>query len=67
MHSLGIASMGKGGESENTLSRLSPFLTEPSCERNKLMRVAGESLARALNVAVSHRSLPLGDADREAF
>lgn len=31
------------------------------------MRAAGESLARALNVAVSHRSLPLGDADREAF
>lgn len=25
------------------------------------------SLARALNVAVSHRSLPLSDADREAF
>lgn len=63
IRSLDIASTG----GKKTLFPVSPFSHRADVRVEQANESDERSLARALNVAVSHRSLPLSDADREAF
>lgn len=52
---------------EKTPFPVSPFSHRADVRAEQANESEERSLARALNVAVSQRSVPLSDADREAF
>lgn len=59
--------INEGGKKKNPTFPVAPFSPRANVRAEQANESDERSLAGALNVAVSHRSLPLSDADREAF